>query len=117
LNYVESTEIHVAGNNISGGTSVGLTNTAGRVVQAEGNWWGSENGPSGVGPGTGESVSEGVIFAPWALSPLLDDAALGFLRGRSAARANRERAAANAALPETPISPVRPPITGDGGLR
>ncbi len=28
-------------------------------------WWGSSNGPSGVGPGDGDSISGDVVFSPW----------------------------------------------------
>ncbi len=33
------------------------------------NWWGSDTGPSGVGLGTGDSVSVDVVFDPWLLAP------------------------------------------------
>lgn len=32
------------------------------TIQATNNWWGSSDGPSGSGPGTGDSVSDSVIF-------------------------------------------------------
>jgi hypothetical protein len=32
------------------------------------NWWGDASGPSGVGPGTGSSVSANVMFLPWWIS-------------------------------------------------
>lgn len=44
----------------------GLKNqTSGTVVAADLNWWSSASGPSGSGPGTGQSVSAGVRFEPW----------------------------------------------------
>jgi len=35
------------------------------ILDATYNWWGSSSGPSGVGPGTGDSVSDYVDFEPW----------------------------------------------------
>ncbi|MFQ5710866.1 MAG: nitrous oxide reductase family maturation protein NosD [Candidatus Geothermarchaeales archaeon] len=35
------------------------------TLDAEYNWWGDASGPSGVGPGTGDSVSDKVDFDPW----------------------------------------------------
>ena len=29
------------------------------------NWWGDPSGPGGAGPGTGDEVSEGVLYDPW----------------------------------------------------
>ncbi len=44
----------------------GLKNeTSGTLVSAELNWWNSGSGPSGSGPGAGQSVSAGVRFEPW----------------------------------------------------
>ena len=34
-------------------------------LTATDNWWGSDDGPSGLGPGSGDAVSENVVFAPW----------------------------------------------------
>ena len=34
-------------------------------VNAVQNWWGSDNGPSGVGPGSGDGVSENIVYEPW----------------------------------------------------
>ncbi len=67
----------VAGMTIGGGLPVilncdftnnpaGLINqTPGQPVLAQLNWWNSATGPSGVGPGSGQSVSSGVVFDPW----------------------------------------------------
>jgi len=32
-------------------------------------WWGSDDGPSGVGPGSGDCVSANVLFVPWLTVP------------------------------------------------
>jgi flagellar hook assembly protein FlgD len=41
----------------------GITGTT--AVSAALNWWGSSTGPSGSGPGSGQSVGTGVTFEPW----------------------------------------------------
>ena len=35
------------------------------IVNAEYNWWGDPSGPSGVGPGIGDEVSDGVDYDNW----------------------------------------------------
>jgi hypothetical protein len=48
------------------GNSAGLITTAGTsLFNARLNWWGATSGPSGSGPGTGQSISSGVYFDPW----------------------------------------------------
>jgi uncharacterized repeat protein (TIGR01451 family) len=39
------------------------------TLNASDNWWGTPNGPSGAGPGNGDSVSENVIYANFKTSP------------------------------------------------
>lgn len=51
-------------NQISG-NSAGLSNTSTNALTFETNWWGSVSGPSGVGAGSGDSVSADVNFTPW----------------------------------------------------
>jgi uncharacterized repeat protein (TIGR01451 family) len=46
----------------------GLRNLSGVPFTATGNWWGSFDGPSGVGPGVGDEVSSDVIFSPFTSS-------------------------------------------------
>lgn len=46
-------------------------------LNAENNWWGDVSGPSGSGPGTGDSVSANVDFSPFnaagcTISPIID---------------------------------------------
>ena len=51
------------------GNTAGLINlTAGTPITANLNYWGSATGPSGAGPGTGQSVSTGVKYEPWLLA-------------------------------------------------
>jgi parallel beta-helix repeat protein len=59
-------------NSFTGNTSYGMINnlsacTAG--VDAEYNWWGDADGPSGSGPGAGDPVSDYVDYDPWLGQP------------------------------------------------
>jgi len=61
----------VVNDNIIMGNTAGVSNsdpTPG-TLDATANWWGDSSGPSGSGPGTGDSVSENVDYDPWALPP------------------------------------------------
>ncbi|MBP7147448.1 MAG: right-handed parallel beta-helix repeat-containing protein, partial [Acidobacteria bacterium] len=60
-------------NDISGNTN-GLRNLAPETLSAIFNWWGSDTGPGGGGPGSGDSVTGAVGYAPWLDSSPLDDA-------------------------------------------
>ncbi len=42
-----------------------LFGAADSVVDATNNWWGHDSGPGGVGPGSGDAVTDNVDFAPW----------------------------------------------------
>jgi parallel beta-helix repeat protein len=48
--------------------NVGIVNAATGVLNAECNWYGAANGPSGIAGGSGTPVSAGVDFNPWLLS-------------------------------------------------
>jgi flagellar hook assembly protein FlgD len=52
-------------NNFTGNTSGAINQTSVNVVDARLNWYGDASGPSGSGPGTGQSVSTNVAFDPW----------------------------------------------------
>jgi len=52
-------------NEIYGNANYGLYYDPTSTVDATCNWWGSCSGPSGEGPGTGDSVSTNVDFDPW----------------------------------------------------
>ena len=58
-------DVSVNSNNITGNTAgmraIGVSND----VDGTENWWGDASGPSGEGPGTGDSVSTDVIFEMW----------------------------------------------------
>jgi hypothetical protein len=52
--------------NIYNNSGYGVGNfTPDDTVYAENNWWGHPSGPGGFGPGTGDSVSQGVNYIPW----------------------------------------------------
>ncbi|HZR79863.1 MAG TPA: right-handed parallel beta-helix repeat-containing protein [Candidatus Binatia bacterium] len=71
-----SADTHIDRNAITGNTA-GLTNRASTLADATCNWWGSASGPSGAGPGTGDSVSANVTFSPWLLGSDLANAQCG----------------------------------------
>ena len=66
-------------NDIEGNAYAGLR--VGRNIttplDARCNWWGSANGPSGIGPGTGDAVvlespAATPLFTPWAAAPIAE---------------------------------------------
>jgi parallel beta-helix repeat protein len=53
-------------NNIEGNLPWGVYNdNADETVDAISNWWGDASGPSAVGPGSGDAVSENVNYSSW----------------------------------------------------
>ncbi len=53
-------------NNITDNFGYGVINVDSSVIiDARYNWWGDASGPSGFGPGTGDSVSQYVDYDPW----------------------------------------------------
>lgn len=56
------------------GNGAGAVNFADDPLPALGNWWGAISGPSGSGPGTGNSVAGAIDFSPWLVSPSQEDA-------------------------------------------
>ena len=52
-------------NSISGNANYGVNNNAPTEVNAENNWWGAADGPSGEGAGSGDAVSINVDFDPY----------------------------------------------------
>ena len=64
-----ASSINLSNNNIIDNIDYGaLNNDTGNTLNAENNWWGDASGPSGAGPGSGDSVSIDVDFDPWAQS-------------------------------------------------
>lgn len=66
-----NSNLTISGNKMEGNDK-GLDLVAGGfegTLVAQNNWWGAASGPSGVGPGTGDSVSAGVTYSPWWANP------------------------------------------------
>ncbi|HDH05826.1 MAG TPA: hypothetical protein ENH01_08960 [Nitrospirae bacterium] len=57
-------ELNVSHSNITENGN-GIYSPAGIIADARFNWWGDATGPSGQGPGTGQSVTLGISFEPW----------------------------------------------------
>jgi hypothetical protein len=60
---ISDIDIHycnIVGN--GGGVAVSGTTT---FVDATCNWWGTSDGPGGVGPGSGDTVTDYVLYCPW----------------------------------------------------
>lgn len=73
---ISSVSVHynsIAGNKV-GLERIGLVAIP---LDATDNWWGNASGPSGMGPGSGDTVSTDVVFDPWLaslnLSPGISD--------------------------------------------
>jgi hypothetical protein len=61
----------VTGSCIMGNSDTSFINYESALQTATGNWWGSASGPSGAGPGTGDSVSENVDYGGFLTEPIL----------------------------------------------
>ena len=57
-------------NCIVNNAAFGLDNGGTAVVDAESNFWGTADGPSGAGPGLGDAVSANVDFDPFETAPI-----------------------------------------------
>lgn len=53
--------------NTISGNAAGVDNQDASTFDASANFWGSASGPSGEGPGSGDSVSTNVTYSPWYL--------------------------------------------------
>ncbi|MEO5951575.1 MAG: hypothetical protein ABIQ44_03815, partial [Chloroflexia bacterium] len=60
-------------NNFQGNTDFGLQNTSTNTVDGTNNWWGSTSGPAGAGGGSGDAVSTGVTYSPFASAQAVQD--------------------------------------------
>ena len=70
--YVEGFDSNVIGllhhNNIKGNAGYGALFNATygtAILDARFNWWGDASGPSGMGPGAGDAISDYVTYSPW----------------------------------------------------
>jgi len=67
---VTNAESYAHFNNIQDNLEKGVKSDTGdgvppKTFDARYNWWGSESGPSGAGPGTGDTISTNVEYSPW----------------------------------------------------
>jgi len=53
--------------------TIGVDNRAPEPFHATNNWWGSNDGPGGDGPGKGDAVTGNVIYEPWLVLTLTAD--------------------------------------------
>ena len=60
----DTSDVEAFNNNIVG-NDTGVSSSNGPQVNASCNWWGDASGPSGGGPGTGDSTEGDVVFTPW----------------------------------------------------
>jgi len=68
IGLTSSNDNNIHYNNIYGNTDYGVYNYNSNSEYADNathNWWGSSDGPGGVGPGSGDAVSNNVIFGSW----------------------------------------------------
>ena len=56
-------------NDITANINYGVFNHNTTSITAVDNWWGHASGPSGVGPGSGDAVSDYVNYTPWLEAP------------------------------------------------
>ena len=61
---------NVTGSCIVGNGNTAIFNELTAMQNASGNWWGDADGPGGVGPGSGDSVSLAVDFSGWLFEPV-----------------------------------------------
>jgi len=70
VSVLSSAGVEAHNNNIEGNASSGMqVDSASGVVNAADNWWGAGDGPSGVGPGSGDAVTTNVNFSPVLIAP------------------------------------------------
>lgn len=58
----------VAGSCVMNNSNTATYVSGANSINAEDNWWGAADGPSGVGPGQGDAVSSGVVYAPFLIA-------------------------------------------------
>jgi CSLREA domain-containing protein len=69
--YTNDGNMDVTGNCIVGNEDTAVYNISAGSEDAIGNWWGASNGPSGAGPGFGDSVSTGISYSGFLTSGIL----------------------------------------------
>ncbi|HEC77005.1 MAG TPA: DUF2341 domain-containing protein [Thermoplasmatales archaeon] len=69
IKIISSNSNQIHQNNITSNENYGIY-ALNCTVNATLNWWGDISGPSGSGSGTGDSVSNNVLFTPWRITPV-----------------------------------------------
>jgi uncharacterized repeat protein (TIGR01451 family) len=67
--HVRDGTFSILGSQIFGNVGDGLRNSSGVTVTAIYNWWGDPSGPGGSGPGSGDEVSDDVLYEDWLTWP------------------------------------------------
>ncbi len=57
--------VNIHQSNLSGNATAGIANEGAGMINAQNNWWGAADGPSGDGPGSGDAVFGNVLYVPW----------------------------------------------------
>jgi hypothetical protein len=65
----EGSTVSITASCIIGNGDTAVFNAWPVFLNFTGNWWGDASGPSGFGPGTGDSVSDYVDFSGWLTEP------------------------------------------------
>lgn len=58
------TSFAINNSNITGNVTYGASSNTAVAVDLRNNWWGSCDGPSGAGPGSGDAVTTNILFDP-----------------------------------------------------
>jgi hypothetical protein len=73
------TDSCIVGNSGDGVTTFAVRSYSPGLLTAINNWWGAADGPGPVGPGSGDTVSPGVLFDPFLTSNLVGAMTCPFL--------------------------------------
>jgi hypothetical protein len=86
---VNASTVTISNNIIFDNGGFGLTNANANVVNADNNWWGVSDGPSGSGPGSGDNISTNVDAIPFLVTmPTATGIALALAFNESSGTAN-----------------------------
>ena len=66
----DSKDNQIHNNNIVGNKGLAFCNETPFTIDTPNNWWGSPDGPSGAGDGSGDYVDTKVQYKPWLKTPV-----------------------------------------------